>query len=154
MSNWFEGKKWKPEVAILEKWKPEVAILRSLAEEPIGRGPEIDTGLRRQPIEKFFLKGPIPFSELVPVARMPGRTLALWLLIVHRVTFMRKTWVTLPAYVLEEWGLKPNAKVDALRRLEQAGMIAVSRPKGGYLHVRLLWKKRRDRKTDDFAPGS
>ena len=45
----------------------------------------------------------------------------LWLLITHRVAYMQKTWVTLPAYALEEWGISPDAKADALRRLEQAG---------------------------------
>jgi hypothetical protein len=67
------------------------ATLRSLAEESPKVGPEIDTGLHRRPLTDFFLKGPIPLAELAPVAKMPGKTLALWLLIVYRVTFARKT---------------------------------------------------------------
>jgi hypothetical protein len=114
--------------------------LRSLAEAPIETGRELDTGLRRRPLEDFFLKGPIPFTELVPIARMPGKTLALWLLIIHRVTLSRKIWVTLPPYALKEWGISKDAKIDALRRLEQAGRVSVSRPPGGYLKVRLLWR--------------
>jgi hypothetical protein len=136
----------------METRGPLVATLRRLAEEPIGVGPEIDTGLRRRPIEEFFLKGPVPLSELVPIAKMPGKTLALWLAIVHRVTYSSKTWVTLPPYVMADWGIGQDAKIDALRRLEQAGKIAVSRPKGGYLKVRLVWKKRRGKGDDE--PGS
>jgi hypothetical protein len=111
-----------------------------LAEAPVEIETEIDIGLRRRPIEDFFLKGPIPLAELIPIAKMPGKTLALWLLIVYRVSYSRKSWVTLPAYALEEWDISKDAKIDALRRLEQAGKILVSRPKGGYLKVRLLWK--------------
>src|ERR1700733_1420010 len=48
-------------------------------------GPEIDIGLRRRPLGERFLKGPTPLFELTPVARMPGKALALWLLIRHRV---------------------------------------------------------------------
>jgi hypothetical protein len=79
---------------------------------------------------------------------MPGKTLALWLLIVHRVTWGKSVWVTLPDYILKEWGISQDAKTNALQRLEQAGKIAVSRPKGGYLKVRLLGKNR-GKKVDE-----
>ena len=78
--------------------------LRDLATAP-EVGPELDTGLRRRPVEEYFLKGPIPLRELVPALKMPGKTGALWLLIAHRITFSHSTWVTLPDYVLREWGL-------------------------------------------------
>jgi hypothetical protein len=143
-----------------ESWDPDLdevpfrrgrgsgdGTLRSLAEAPVKVGPEIDTGLRRRPIEEFFLKGPIPLAELVPVARMPGKTLAVWLLIIHRVTVSRKTWVTLPAYALAEWGISRDTKIDAVKRLEEAGRIAVSRPNGGYLKVRLIWQPKTKKVT-------
>jgi hypothetical protein len=38
-------------------------------------------------------------------------------------------------------GTSVDAKTDAVRRLEEAGMIAVQRPKGGYLKVRMTWKE-------------
>jgi hypothetical protein len=121
----------------------EVETLRSLTESPHVAEREIDIGVHRRPIEDFFLKGPIPFAELIPVGKMPGKTLLVWLLIVHRVTFSKSMWVTLPTYALEEWGISVDAKADALKRLEQAGKIAVKRPKGGYLKVRLLWKSKK-----------
>jgi hypothetical protein len=121
----------------------EVESIWSRAEEPVGAEYEIDLGLRRRPIEDFFLKGPIPLAELVPVAKMPGKTLALYLLIVHRVTYSGQAWVTLPSYALEEWGISADAKVDALRRLEQAGRIAVHRPRSGYLKARLVRKSKK-----------
>jgi hypothetical protein len=116
--------------------------LRSIAEIPVGVGLEIDTGLHRRPLSDFFLKGPIPLEELVAVGKMGGKTLITWLLIIHRTTFAKKLWVTLPRYALEEWGISNSAKIDALKRLEAAGKVAVSRPSGGYLKVRLVWKPR------------
>jgi hypothetical protein len=119
-----------------------------LAEAPVEIETEIDIGLRRRPIEDFFLKGPIPLAELVPIAKMPGKTLALWLLIVYRVSYSRTVWVTLPRYALKEWGISKDAKIDALLRLEQARKILVSRPKGGYLKVRLMWKQKVEAEHD------
>jgi hypothetical protein len=119
-----------------------------LAEAPVEIETEIDIGLRRRPIEDFFLMGPLPLAELVPIAKMPGKTLALWLLIVYRVSYSRKVWVTLPSYAIKEWGISKDAKIDALRRLEQVGKILVSRPKGGYLKVRLLWKQKVEAEHD------
>ena len=79
--------------------------LHSLTEAPIEVEREIDTELRRRPINDVSLVGPIPFAELAPVMRRPGKTLALWRLILHRVEFSKSTWVTLPADVLKQWEL-------------------------------------------------
>jgi hypothetical protein len=113
------------------------------AEAPITGEHKIDIGLQRRPIEAFFLKGPIPFAELAPVMRMPGKTLALYLPIVHRVATSKSMWITLPAYILEEVAISKDAKIDALRRLEQDGRIVVQRTIGGYLKVRLVRKSKK-----------
>ena len=73
---------------------------------------------------------------------LPGKTpILLWLLIAHRVTYLHDVWVTLPSYTYEELGISEDAKTDGLKRLEEAGLIAVQRPPGGYLKVRMTWKK-------------
>ena len=38
-------------------------------------------------------------------------------------------WVTLPADVLKQWGVSQDAKIDALKRLERVGKIAIKRVK-------------------------
>jgi hypothetical protein len=114
--------------------------LRSLTEAHIEVEREIDTELRRRPIRDVTLEGPIPFAELAPVMRMPGKTLALWRLILHRVEFSKSMWVALPADVLKQWGVSQDAKIDALKRLERVGKIAIKRVKGGPLEVLLIWK--------------
>jgi hypothetical protein len=70
----------------------------------------------------------------------------LWLLIAHRVTYLHDTWVTLPLYVCEELGIGEDARTDGLKYLEEAGLIAVHRPPGGYLKVRMTWREKRGRK--------
>ena len=106
---------------------------------------EIDIGLRRRPAKDFFVKGPIFLSDLIPVGALGGKTVLVWLLILHRATFSKSTWVTLPTYILKEWKISVDAKVDALKRLEQIGMITVRRPGGGYLKVRLNRKSKNGR---------
>ena len=103
---------------------------------------EVDIGLRRRPLRGSFIKGPLPLNELLPVIRMPGKTLALWLLIRHRSDLNRGNWATLPQRILREWGIGRNARADALRRLEQAGLIEVERPKGYMLKVKPIRRRK------------
>jgi|SRR5271166_6652828 len=98
---------------------------------------EIDLGLRKRPILEPFLKGPLLLRELIPIARMRGKALPLWLLILHRTAINRNHPCTLPRRVLAEWGIGRDAKVDALRRLELQGLITVERPRGYMLKVKL-----------------
>jgi hypothetical protein len=104
---------------------------------------EIDIGLRKRPLRGLFIKGPLRLRELSPVARMPGKTLAVYLLIRHRVDLNRGHPATLPKRVIKEWGIGENAKTDALRRLEHAGFIEIDRPKGYMLKIKLTRRGRR-----------
>jgi hypothetical protein len=99
---------------------------------------EVDLGLERRRLGEPFLKGPILLRDLAPIAKLPGKALALWLLIRYRTDVSRKTWITLPRPLLIHWGIGKDAKAEALRRLEQAGLIKVERPKGYMLKVQLI----------------
>ena len=50
----------------------------------------------------------------------------------------KRRWITLPTYVLEDWGISIDAKTDALKRLVQVGLTAVRQPKGRSLHFSAL----------------
>ena len=102
---------------------------------------EIDIGLRRRPLQEPFLMGPILLRELAPIAQMPGKALAVWLLIRHRSDLRRGDWITLPRTLLEKWGIRKDAKGEALRRLEDAGFIRVERPKGYMLKIKLICRR-------------
>jgi hypothetical protein len=103
---------------------------------------EIDLGLRKCPLRKPFVKGPLLLSDLAPIARMPGKALAVWMLLRYRTDLSRDGWATLPRWLLTEWGIGKNARTDALRRLEQAGLIKVERPKGYMLKVKRVKRNR------------
>jgi hypothetical protein len=102
---------------------------------------EIDLGLRRRPLREPFLMGPILLRELAPIAQMPGKALAVWLLIRYRSDLSRGDWITLPRTLLEKWGIRKDAKAEALRRLEGVGLIRVERPKGYMLKVKLISRR-------------
>jgi hypothetical protein len=106
---------------------------------------EIELGLRKRPMREPFLAMKVSLRELLPAVRMPGKALAVWLLIRYRVDLNKGRPATLPQRVLSDWGIGRNAKVDALRRLEQAGLIKVERPKGYMLKVKLAPRRRRGR---------
>ena len=97
---------------------------------------EIDVGLRPRQLRERFVKGPLLFRELSLVARMPGKALALWLLILHRSDLSRGKWVTLPSQLLAEFGIHKRAKAVALRHLDAAGLIKVQRPDGYMIKVK------------------
>jgi hypothetical protein len=124
-----------------EKLPPE--WLRPTADFPVTGEHKIDMGLRRRSPKGFFIPGPILLSDLLPVAKMPGKTVVVWLLILYRVAYSKQEWVTLPVYALQEWGISHRAKADALQRLEQSGRIEVQRSTGGYLKVRLDKKSKK-----------
>jgi hypothetical protein len=122
---------------------PPPSRLQPTADFPITGEHRIDLGLRPPTPEGFFIPGPILLSDLIPVGKMSGKTVVVWLLVKYRSGYQKQEWVTLPTYALKEWGISRDAKIDALKRLEQAGVIAVDRPGGGgYLKVKLLGAKK------------
>ena len=71
-------------------------------------------------------------------AVLSGRTLALYLLIRHRVDMCHGQAVTLPAYLLAGWDIDKDAKARALAVLEKAELIAVDRRLGHTAVVKVV----------------
>jgi hypothetical protein len=84
-----------------------------------------------------FLKGPIPLSYLAAAARIPGKALALFIIIKHRCDLERCATVTLPLELLRSFGIDRDSKSRALRALELAGLVRVAREKGRGARVTL-----------------
>jgi hypothetical protein len=103
-------------------------------------GEELDTGLRRRPLEDFFLAGPFPVPAVVEIGNMRGKVLLVWLLIHHRIAYTKHSRITLPDWSLKAWRISQDAKADALKRLVAGGWIEVKRFPGGYLKVSLTAK--------------
>lgn len=90
---------------------------------------EIETeALKRR--RSGYVRGPFTFSDFCAAARLPGKALAVWCLLQHRMRLTRQAEVTLPNSLLESAGIDRNAKARALRDLEAAGLVQVSRLPG------------------------
>ena len=86
---------------------------------------------RRKNVSRF-LKGPIPLTALQNAARLPGKTLALYLAIRHRADLEHSTAVSLPTAYLAAWGISKDAKRRAIIALEQAGLIQIADRRPGH----------------------
>ena len=85
-----------------------------------------------------FLRGPIPWPWLVKAMTLPGRALAV-ALVLWREAGVRKTMVVpLPQVRLREAGILHDAARRAVRSLELAGLVTIRRPPGRCLEVTIL----------------
>ncbi len=86
-----------------------------------------------------FLKGPIPLAVLQKAARLPGRSLALYLAIRHRVDLQKSREVSLPTEYLAHWGISKYSKLRAIAALERIELIrVVDRAPGKSIRVALV----------------
>lgn len=84
---------------------------------------------------KDFLRGPIPWPWLVKAMELPGRALALSLILWREAGIKNLLTVALSQTRLRECGILPDAARRAVRNLEAAGLIAVNRKPGRCLEV-------------------
>ena len=71
------------------------------------------------------MKGPIPLSDIAAAARLPGKSLALFLAVRHQTDLTSQPIITLPARLLTQLGISRSAKARCLKSLEQAGLVEV-----------------------------
>ncbi len=83
------------------------------------------TRKRHQRYKREFLKGPIQIMELHQAAKLPGRSLALYLAIIHRTNLRSANNIKLTSDYLIDWGIDRSAKRRALNALVGAGLVRV-----------------------------
>src|SRR3712207_4305424 len=90
---------------------------------------EIETSASRTRTHRSgrFLKGPILLKPIAQAAGLPGKALALYLAVHHRSDLKGQSTVTLPASLLQQFGIDRDAKARGLRALENAALIQVER---------------------------
>ena len=98
-----------------------------------------DSPLPRLKNERFFF-GNVPHSIVRLVSILPGCSLATYLAIWDRAKLQDPGKpVTLPnAFALDPWGVDRHSKGRALRVLEGAGLISVTRSIGRAPRITLL----------------
>jgi len=100
---------------------------------------EIETTVSRtqsRPTARF-LKGPVPLVSLAVAACLPGKALAVYLVTRHRCDLEGRSTVTLPATLLQHFGVGRDAKARALWALEDAGLVRVERTNGRAARITL-----------------
>lgn len=110
---------------------------------------EIETEwTRRRKVSRAaaFVFGPIAVRDIKIATELGGSCLSVLLALFFRTDLTKARTVTLPGRILDEFGIRLDAKLRALKRLEQAGLISVER-RPGHAAVIKLSKRRRRRAT-------
>ena len=82
------------------------------------------------PMSVPFLKGPIPMAWLNAAAKLPGKTLNVGIAIWWLAGMSKTTAFKLTRKALNQLGVSRDAASDALKRLEDNGLILVKRSPG------------------------
>ena len=92
----------------------------------------VDSGipLAAKKAKGYFLRGPIPLGWLQLAAGLPGKAYTLCTILwwFHGMNPTKPIKVTTKS--LKEFSISEDAYRDGLRRLEQAGLVTVTRPEG------------------------
>lgn len=118
MSNYNSGTQstpsnWDPSSLVLDGVKPSQAVARK--------------GRRVSPVRGKFIAGPLD-AVWLSQARKLGAT-ALWVgLVLWFLRGLKKSdTFVVSNLILQEWGVQPDTKSRALRRLEKAGLVTLER---------------------------
>lgn len=106
---------------------------------------EVETAASRRLTARrmeHYLRGPIRMKEIQAAAKLPGPCLAVLLAVHHRHAITKQSAVTLPSGLLSDFGIDKNAKMRALRRLELANLIRVTRTAGKSALIELVPMRR------------
>jgi DNA-binding transcriptional ArsR family regulator len=95
-------------------------------------------GRRASPVRGKFIAGPIDVSWVVQARRLGATPLLVGLALWHLRGLRRAETFTVSNLMLQEWGVRPDAKSRALRALEGAGLIRVERCGKRSPHVSLI----------------
>jgi hypothetical protein len=79
---------------------------------------------------RLFIKGPIPLEWLTAVAMLPGKCLNVAMAIQWLMGMSRGKPVKLTTRALRSLNVSDDTTSDCLRRMEQAGLIDVTRQSG------------------------
>jgi hypothetical protein len=92
-------------------------------------GLKCDTGRGRRvsPIIGRFIAGPVDVAWVLQAAQLGVTALLVGLALWHLKGLRRADSFIVSNLMMQEWGIRPDAKSRALRKLEKAGLIIVGR---------------------------
>ena len=99
-----------------------------LNQDRVGRSQRgIRSGRRVSPIRDKFVAGPIDVSWVVQASRLGVKALLVGLALWHIKGLRKADTFIASNLMLQDWGVQPDAKRRALRKLEKAGLIRIER---------------------------
>ena len=84
-------------------------------------------GRQPSPIRDKFIAGPIDVSWVCRAGRLGVKALLVGLALWHLRGLRRSNSFIVSNLMIQEWGVQPDAKARALRKLEKARLITVKR---------------------------
>jgi DNA-binding transcriptional ArsR family regulator len=84
-------------------------------------------GRRASPIRDKFIAGPVDVSWVIRASRLGVKALLVGNFLWYLKGLKRSDSFIVSNLMLQEWGVRPDAKRRALRALERAGLIRVER---------------------------
>ena len=84
-------------------------------------------GRRVSPIQGKFIAGPVSVSWVRQASHLGVKALLVGLALWHLRGLRRTDTFIVSNLMLQDWGILPDAKSRALRKLERAGLIKVER---------------------------
>ena len=84
-------------------------------------------GRRPNPVRGKFIAGPVDVAWICEASRLGVKALLVGLALWH-IRGLRKTDTFIVSNLMvAEWGVQPDAKSRALRKLEKAGLVSIER---------------------------
>ena len=87
---------------------------------------------------KRFLKGPVPLDWIKQSAKLPGKAPLVGIIIWFKAGVTNQRTVTLPGKVLREFNIGRRTGYRALKALEEAHLISVTRHQGRCPRITIL----------------
>lgn len=91
-----------------------------------------------------FIRGPIPLSWIARASGLPGRTLHVALCLWYLCGLTKSREVALGNQVLQMFCVDRHSKYRAVKALERAGLIRVTRARGALPRIAVLEHKHPD----------
>lgn len=91
---------------------------------------DIDPSLRRNKVNEHFVKGPIPLRWLHRAGALPGKAFTLGILLFFFYGMNPGRPIKVTRQSLKGFSISEDAYRDGLKRLEEAGLVSVSRSPG------------------------
>ena len=91
---------------------------------------DIEPSLRRNKVNEYFVKGPIPLRWLHQAGALPGKAFTLGLLLFWFYGMNPDRPIKVTRRSLKDFSISEDAYRDGLKRLEEVGLVSVSRSPG------------------------